>query len=139
MMIKQNWGRIVLFLSIFIKMVKKLSYLNIAFAIAYFVLYLLNSTSFAMIGIVVVILFNALVLKHLEKDEPFKSVHFMIGATNIFFAGFMTLWVSHNIISSINYHYFGNTWFYILFTSLFIISILTHFILILKEGRTVNQ
>ncbi|MFP5079167.1 hypothetical protein [Pedobacter sp. JCM 36344] len=120
-------------------MVKKLSYLNIAFAIAYFLLYLLNSTSFAMIGIMVVIVFNAVVLKHLKKDEPFKSVHFVMGATNIFFAGFMILWVSHIVISSLNYHYFGNTWFYITFTSLFIISILTHFILVLRIGRTINQ
>jgi hypothetical protein len=120
-------------------MVKKLSYLNITLAIAYFGLYLLNSTSFAMIGVLVVIVFNAVVLKHLEKDEPFKSVHFVMGATNIFFAGFMTLWVSHIIISSINYHYFGNTWLYIIITSVFISSILLHFILVMRNVRTINQ
>jgi hypothetical protein len=120
-------------------MVKKLSYLNIAFAIGYFLLYLLNSTSFAMVGILVVIVFNAVVLKHLEKDQPFKSVHFVMGATNIFFAGFMALWLSHIVISSINYPYFGNSWLYIAFTSLFIVSILTHFMLILRYGKTINQ
>jgi len=120
-------------------MLKKLSYLNIAFAIAYLVLYLLNSTSFAMVGIFVVIIFNAIVLKHLERDEPFKIVHFVIGATNIFFAGFMTLWLSHIIISSINYHYFGNTWLYILITSAFILSIFIHYILMLRDGKRVNQ
>jgi hypothetical protein len=120
-------------------MVKKLSYLNIAFAIAYFMLYLLNSTSFAMIGVLVVIVFNAVVLKHLEKDEPFKSVHFVIGATNIFFAGFMALWLSHIVISSINTHYFGNSWLYISITSCFIMSILAHFFLVLRDGRTINQ
>jgi hypothetical protein len=120
-------------------MVKKLSYLNIAFAITYFMLYLLNSTSFAMIGVLVVIVFNAVVLKHLEKDEPFKSVHFVMGATNIFFAGFMMLWLSHIFISSVNYQYFGNTWLYILITSFFIVSILTHFILILRGSKPVTQ
>ena len=120
-------------------MLKKLSYFNIALAIAYLVLYLLNSTSFAMVGVFVVIVFNAIVLRHLEKDEPFKSVHFVIGATNIFFAGFMTLWVSHIVISSINYHYFGNSWLYILLTSIFILSILSHYILMLRDARRVNQ
>ncbi|MEJ7557157.1 MAG: hypothetical protein WKF66_02545 [Pedobacter sp.] len=127
-----------LFMTIFNGMVKKLSYLNIAFAIGYFVLFLLNSTSFAMVGILVVIIFNAVVLKHLEKEEPFKSIHFVIGATNIFFAGFMTLWVSHITLSSINHHYFGNSWFYIGVTSCFIISIFTHFILVIRKSRVTN-
>jgi hypothetical protein len=128
-----------LFMTIFNDMVKKLSYLNIAFAIAYFVLFLLNSTSFAMVGILVVIVFNAVVLKHLEQNEPFKSIHFVMGATNIFFAGFMTLWVSHIILSSINSHYFRNSWFYITITCCFIISIFTHFILVLRKGKLINQ
>ena len=127
-----------LFMTIFNDMVKKLSYANIAFAIAYFVLFLLNSTSFAMVGILVVIVFNAVVLKHLEKEEPFKSIHFVMGATNVFFAGFMLLWVSHIILSSINNHYFGNSWFYIAITCCFIISIFAHFILVLRNGKLVN-
>jgi uncharacterized membrane protein len=101
-------------------------------------MFLLNSTSFAMVGILVVIVFNAVVLKHLEKSEPFKTIHFIVGATNVFFAGFMILWVSHIISSSINYHYFGNSWFYISVTCCFIISIFAHFILVLRYGKFVN-
>ena len=126
-------------LTIFIVMLKNLSYLNIAFAILYFFLYLLNSTSFAMVGVLIVIIFNAIVLRHLEKDEPFESVHLIIGATNLFFAGFMTLWVTHIVISSVKYHYFGNTWLYILITSFFIVSIICHFVLMLRSVKRINQ
>ncbi len=122
-------------MSIFIKMLKTLSYLNIAFAILYFLLYLLNSTAYAMAGIVVVIFFNTLVLRNIEQRKTFKLVHFMIGATNVFFAAFLVLWVTHVILSSMRYNYFANTWLYILLTVPFIFCIGLHFILVFLRYR----
>ncbi|MGY4383459.1 putative neutral ceramidase superfamily lipid hydrolase [Pedobacter sp. UYP24] len=116
-------------------MLKILSYLNIAFAILYFLLYLLNSTAYAMAGIAVVIVFNSLVLRNIEQGKSFKLVHFIIGATNVFFAAFLVLWVTHVILSSIRYNYFANTWLYILITIPFVISIGLHFILVFLKYR----
>lgn len=116
-------------------MLRTLSYINIAFAILYFLLYLLNSTSFAMAGIFVVIAFNALVLRNVELQREFKLVHFIIGCTNVFFAGFLVLWVTHVILSSLRYNYFGHSWLYISLCIPFIICIVLHFVLVFKKFR----
>ncbi|MHA4893683.1 hypothetical protein ACXZ1K_02935 [Pedobacter sp. PWIIR3] len=122
-------------MTIFMMMLKTLSYLNIAFAILYFLLYLLNSTSYAMAGILVVIVFNSLVLRNIEQQKAFKLVHFIIGATNVFFAGFLILWVTHVVLSSLRYDYFGNSWLYIMLSISFIICILLHFVLVFRKFR----
>ncbi|MES2829194.1 MAG: hypothetical protein V4687_13610 [Bacteroidota bacterium] len=116
-------------------MLRTLSYVNIAFAILYFLLYLLNSTSYAMAGIFVVIVFNALVLRNIEQQKKFKLVHFIIGSTNLFFAGFLILWVTHIILSSFRYNYFGHSWLYISICIPFILSIAVHFVLVFRKFR----
>ena len=110
-------------------MLKILSYFNIALSIAYFLLYLLNSTSYATLGILAVIAFNAIVLHVVDKGIRFNTLHISIGATNFGFAGFLVLWITHVILSSIKYNYFGNTWLYISISIPFVLGIVIQVIL----------
>lgn len=116
-------------------MLKILSYLNIAFALLYFLLYLLNSTSPTIIAMLLVILHNGLVLRALKEDLAFKTWHYVLALTNLVFAGFLLNWLIHIISASLEYNYFTNSWLYILISALFFTGILLQLITMLLRAK----
>ena len=105
-------------------MLKILSYFNIAFALLYFLLYLLNSNSITILAMIVIIAHNVLVLKTVQQDLAFKTWHYALALANLVFAGFLSTWLVNIIRSSLEYHYFANSWLYILISALFISGII---------------
>lgn len=116
-------------------MLRSLSYANIIFAMIYFLAFLLNSMSYVIIGIFLVVVFNFMVIRILVQGSGFTVVSYVMGAMCLVFAGFLIVWVGHIICSSIAHHYFRNSGFYILLTSLFAVSIISQFILICFKNR----
>ncbi|RZK83142.1 MAG: hypothetical protein EOO92_00155 [Pedobacter sp.] len=110
-------------------MLKILSYINITLAIGYFLLYLLNSLSYAILGILAVVVYNALVIHIIDRQIRFNTLHITIGSTNFGFAGFLILWAINLTISSFTYQYFGNTLLYISLSIPLATGIFIHFIL----------
>jgi hypothetical protein len=111
-------------------MLRTLSYANIVFAVVYFLAFLLNSMSYAIAGVLLTVIFNFMVIRILERGGRFNLITYVVGTMCLIFAGFLILWLSHIISSSIAHHYFRNSWFYISLTSLFAISIILQFLLI---------
>ena len=116
-------------------MLKVTAYLNIVLAIAYFLLYLLNSNSYTMAGVLIVFLFGVLVVWSEEKQVKFKALHYIIGAASLVFVRFLLVWVFNVIESSVEHQYFNNTWLYILLTIVFVLSIVLQFILMYLADR----
>ncbi len=114
-------------------MLKNLSYSNIAFALIYYLSYLINSNSFAAIGILFVVAFNGFVLRNIERDLKFGLLHYILAGLNLVFAGFLITWTINITLSSIDHDYFIDSWVYITFSSFFIISMVWQFILFLMN------
>jgi hypothetical protein len=116
-------------------MLKSLSYVNIVLALVYFVAYLMNSYSWPIPAMLLVIVYNGLVIRNVEKEIRFTAVHYALGAVCLLFAGFLTLWVVNIVRSSIAYNYFNDTWVYILITVPFALSIIMQYVLMLCRHR----
>ncbi|WP_316811672.1 hypothetical protein [Pedobacter heparinus] len=115
-------------------MLRILSYLNIALALTYFFGYLLNSYSWPIAAILIVIVFNGMVLQHLENEKVFKTVHYVLAFLNLVFAIFLTIWACHILQSSIEHNYFGDSGIYLGLTTLFVLSIVLHLLLLFKKN-----
>lgn len=109
-------------------LLKIIPYFNITLALLYFVLYLLNSSSFTMLAMLLVIIHNGLVLRIVQRESTFHLWHYALGLSNLVFAGFLSIWLANIIHSSLEYNYFVNSWLYILISALFIIGIVLQFI-----------
>jgi len=134
--LKQNSFFVNVFASgfcIFNCMLKILSYLNIALALIYFFGYLLNSYSWPIAAILLVMVFNGLVLRNVETDRNFTAVHYTLAFFNVIFAGFLTIWVVNILQSSIEHNYFGDSRIYLFIASLFVVSIVFHVALVLMR------
>ncbi len=94
-------------------MLRSISFINIALAIVYFLLYLLNSTSYAMIGVFIVIAFSALTIRNAEKDIKPTALHLLLAVMVLLFALFLAIWTYNVVLSSFEHDYFGNSWLYI--------------------------
>jgi hypothetical protein len=120
---------------VYLSMLKILSYLNIALALTYFMAYLMNSYSFAILGVLLVIVYNGLVIRNVEKEIRFTAVHYALGAVCLLFAGFLTLWIVNIVRSSIAHNYFNDTWVYILIAMPFALGIIVQYVLVLCGHR----
>jgi len=116
-------------------MLKKLSYLNLVMAVAYYIMFLTNGSVYVMAWILSVAMLSGLVLRSLQEELPFNWIHYLLCIANLCFVGFLSIGLLHIVRSSITYHYFANSWFYLLFTSVFIVSIVVQFILIFLNWR----
>jgi len=112
-------------------MLKSISYINIALAIVYFLFYLLNSTSYAMIGIFTVIAFSGLTIRNAEKDIKPTTIYFILGLPVLVFAGFLAIWTYNVIVASFEHNYFWNSWLYIAISACLIAGIIIQSILLL--------
>nr|WP_294876409.1 hypothetical protein [uncultured Pedobacter sp.] len=112
-------------------MLRSISFINIVLAIVYFLFYLLNSTSYAMIGVFMVIAFSALTIRNAEKNIKPTTISFILGLLVLVFAGFLVVWTYNIILSSLEYDYFGNSWLYIAISISLITGIITQVITVL--------
>jgi len=120
-------------------MLKILSYLNIFLAVAYFLLYLLNSTSPTILAMLLVFVYNALVLNTASQERKFTIVHYALGGLCVIFSGFLTYWTIHIFNTSVAHNYFGNTWLYITIGILFACSIVVQYVLLCLRRNIVNR
>jgi hypothetical protein len=114
-------------------MLKILSYLNIALALAYFFGYLLNSYSWPIAAILLVIVFNGIVLRNIENGQALRPVHYLLAFLNLVFAIFLSIGVFHVLQSSIEHNYFGDSCIYLGLATLFVISIFLHLLLLFRK------
>ena len=116
------------------KMIKPLSYINISLALIYHVMYLMNSYSLTILGILVVIVYSGLSLRSIEKDKPFTPMHYSLGMVSLIFAAFLITWTVNIVLSSIEYNYFGNSWLYISIATVFALCIILQYALVVNWG-----
>ena len=112
-------------------MLRSISFINIVLAIVYFLFYLLNSTSYAMIGIFMVIAFSVLTIRNAEKNIKPATISFILGLLVLVFAGFLAVWTYNVIVASFEHNYFGNSWLYIAVSACLIAGIIIQSILLL--------
>lgn len=117
-------------------MLKIICYTNIAFALIYTVLYLLNSYSFLMLALILLIIYNGVTISIIEKDRTMSVWHAVFGLPFLVLAVFLIIWGLNIIKSSIAYSYFGNSWLYILLTIPFAANIIWQLFFILKRIKS---
>lgn len=110
-------------------MLRILSYFNIFMAIVYLLMFLLNGNLLVIFGVLMVIVFSTLVIKMIQSQGRSNLIHYALGLGSLGFAGFLLFGLVHIIKSSIAYHYFSNTLNYTVVTSLFVLSMVVHFVL----------
>ncbi len=114
---------------VYLKMLKTLSYINITLALIYYVSYLINSNSFAALGILVIVTYNGFVIRNIERELKFGWFHYSLGVLSLVFAGILITWTVNIVLSSLDHNYFSNSWLYIAISVLFIICILWQLVL----------
>lgn len=117
-----------------VTMLRTSSYLNIVLALAYFFGYLLNSYSWPIAAILLVIVFNGMVLRYIENGGPLKPFHYLLAFFNLVFAIFLGIGAFRILQSSIEHHYFGNSSIYLALAILFALSIVLHLLLLFRKG-----
>ncbi|TCD03261.1 hypothetical protein EZ437_04630 [Pedobacter psychroterrae] len=110
-------------------MLKTLSYINITLALIYYVSYLINSNSFAALGILVIVTYNGFMIRNIERELKFGWLHYGLGVLSLVFAGILITWTVNIVLSSLDHNYFSNSWLYIAISVLFIICILWQLVL----------
>lgn len=115
---------------VYLRMLKILSYLNIALALTYFVAYLMNSYSFAILGVLLVIVHSAMVIAKLEQGNGFALINYILGGSCLVFAAFLSLWVINVFSAAYVNHYLADVRFYLLLSAPFALSILLAFTLL---------
>lgn len=112
-------------------MLNKLSYLNLVAAVGYLLTYLLGGTVNSTLGILVIIVFSWLGLRSFELDKyKWNGLHYLTGLWSVYYAGTLVYGTLYLVKTAVYYHFItDNTLIYLLFTFLFCISVLGHFVL----------
>jgi hypothetical protein len=116
-------------------MLKFLSYLNIILALVYFMSYLLNSYSFAILGVLLVIVHNAMVIAKLQQENGFTLINYILGGTCLIFAAFLSLWVINVFNAAFVNHYLADVRLYLLLSAPFALSIILAFTLLCLQKK----
>lgn len=110
-------------------MLNRLPYFNIAFAVLYFLFYLLNSWSYAIAGVLVTMIYSFLVLGIVEGKTKMVLPAYLTGILSVLFAVFLIVGSIHIFAAAVTQAYFANSWFYILFSFAFAVIIVWQFVL----------
>jgi len=110
-------------------MLQKLSYLNLALAIIYLLLYLKSGTFNSTAGILVVIVFNWLCLRSYQLDNyQWKIGHYLSGLWSTYFVGTIIYGAINIIGPAITYSFISNdTLTYLIVGLIFSLTVLIHF------------
>lgn len=88
-------------------MIRTLSYLNLIFAVIYFLAYLQNGSFEAITGILMVVVFNWMVLRGLEKDSPkWTAFQWVNAALSLLFAVYISYGATILLLDAISYQYY---------------------------------
>lgn len=117
------------------EMLKRLSYLNVFLAMVYLLLFVVGGNFLLIAGICIVIVFNALVIKMIQKEAHFGLIHAVLGGCCLCFWAYLTLGCIHIVQSAIDHQYFANVWSYLLPTGFFLLSILLQLFFCLRYFR----
>ena len=88
-------------------MLRTLSYLNLLFAVLYFLAYLLNGSRWVVFGLLIVIVFNWMILRSIETLQIKWSVfQWLAGVITLLFASYMGYSAVLLLTDTIEYHYY---------------------------------
>ena len=88
-------------------MIRTLSYLNLIFAVLYFLAYLQNSNSFVITGLLAVVVFGWMTLRSLEKEQfKWTVLQWIAGIMTFFFAVFTGYSALVVLLGAIEYNYY---------------------------------
>lgn len=110
-------------------MLSRLPYFNIAFAMLYFLFYLLNSWSYAIAGVLVTMIFSFAVLGREEGKKKVFILAYLTGSLSLLFAVFLVIWSVNIFAAAVKHGYFANSWFYMAFSFAFALIIVLQFVL----------
>lgn len=116
-------------------MLRFLSFFNIFCALLNFLMFLTGSYT-GILGALIVVAFNGLVIKNIQQEKGIGIIHYLAGLCCLCFAGFLSYGLFYIVRSSIDHHYFKNTWLYISLTGLLILGIVLHFIVLLSARKS---
>ncbi|QNK62700.1 hypothetical protein H7F33_19525 [Pedobacter sp. PAMC26386] len=88
-------------------MLRTLSYLNLLFAVLYFLAYLLNGNRWVVFGLLVVIVFNWMTLRNLETGQAkWEVLQWLAGGITLLYASYMGYGAILLLVDTISYHYY---------------------------------
>ena len=88
-------------------MLRTLSYLNLIFAVLYFLAYLLNGSRWVVFGLLIVIVFNWMVLRGMETLQiKWPVLQWLAGVITFLFASYMGCSTILLLIDTIAYNYY---------------------------------
>ncbi|MBB2150051.1 hypothetical protein [Pedobacter gandavensis] len=105
-------------------MLKRLSYLNIFLAMAYLLLFVTGRNFVLIGGVCIVVIFNAFVIKKIQKKGQFGLVYAGLAICCLCFWAYLTMGCTYIVQSAIEHRYFADVWNYLIPTSLFLLSII---------------
>lgn len=120
-------------------MIRTLSYLNLIFAVLYFLEYLQNGNSFVISGLLATVIFNWLALRSLETEQFRWTVFQWLTALFTFsFALFTAYGAIVVLLDAMEYHYYPVATIGLIVCGLFFaLSILFH--LYLSLGKSIRK
>ena len=88
-------------------MLRTMSYVNLIFAVCYFLAYLQSGSSTVILGLLVVVVYSWLVLRKLEREEPgWGVVQWLLAACVLVFALYIVYSAVSTLLDAIDYQYF---------------------------------
>jgi len=116
-------------------MIKVLSYMNLIFAVLYFLQYLQNGSTAAITGILAVVVFNWMVLRNLEEEQvKWFVVQCILAGISFLFALYLGYSAMLLLINDMVYNYYPlNTIWIITQGLLFTSALLFHLFLCWSE------
>ena len=115
---------------------KTLSYLNLIFAVLYFLEYLQNGNPFAIAGVLAVVIFNWMELRGLEREQlKWPVFQWVTAALTLCFALYTGYSAVILLLDAIEYHYYPLASILLISSGLgFTLAILLHLYLGLKKS-----
>ncbi len=104
----------------------------------YLLLYVTGDNLLFIAGVLILVIFNAFVIKKIQEEGRFNLIHAGLGLCCLGFWAYLTLGCLHIVQSAIEHQYFANVWGYLLPTAFFSLCILLQLICCLKYYKAKN-
>ncbi|MBB6273517.1 uncharacterized membrane protein YjjP (DUF1212 family) [Pedobacter cryoconitis] len=88
-------------------MLRTLSYLNLIFAVLYFLAYLLNGNRWVVLGLLITVVFNWMILRDMETEQlKWSFFQWLTGIITVLFASWLGYSTILLLMNTIEYHYY---------------------------------
>ncbi|MBB5635608.1 uncharacterized membrane protein YjjP (DUF1212 family) [Pedobacter cryoconitis] len=88
-------------------MLRTLSYLNLIFAVLYFLAYLLNGNHWVVLGLLITVVFNWMILRGMETEQlKWSFFQWLTGIITVLFASWLGYSTILLLMNTIEYHYY---------------------------------